>query len=222
MTPDRGGRRRALRQLALGGLGTAGFPGWVEALARLAEARAHEHAQKGPRPVIGNWKPKVLDAHQDETVTVLSELIIPATDTPGAAAALVNRFVDEVLADAEDGARQEFVAGLRWLDARSQERFGAAFVKARPQEQSALLTTLAFGPRDPADEPGRRFFESIKKMTVTGYYTSEVGMAHELRDDGQVFFTEFPGCRHPEHGAAPAPAKAGSPAEVPAVSARGR
>src|SRR5207237_10728956 len=30
------------------------------------------------------WKPLFLDAHQNETLIVLSDLILPATDTPGA------------------------------------------------------------------------------------------------------------------------------------------
>ena len=44
------------------------------------------------------WKPLFLDEHQNETLIVLSDLIIPATDTPGAKEALVNRYIDLVLA----------------------------------------------------------------------------------------------------------------------------
>jgi hypothetical protein len=38
-----------------------------------------------------SWKPFFLDEHQNETLIILSDLIIPATDTPGAKEALVNR-----------------------------------------------------------------------------------------------------------------------------------
>ena len=44
------------------------------------------------------WKPLLLDEHQNETLIILSDLIIPATDTPGAKEALVNRYIDLVLA----------------------------------------------------------------------------------------------------------------------------
>ena len=37
------------------------------------------------------WQPKFFTAAENETVTVLSELIIPETDTPGARAANVNQ-----------------------------------------------------------------------------------------------------------------------------------
>ena len=205
MNTDALGRREALRKLTLGGLGVATLPAWVEALTGIAEARGHEHLA-APAAPAADWKPKLLDAHQDETVATLSELIIPTTDTPGARAALVNRFVDEVLADAAEPDRREFLRGLRWIDGRSNELFGTDFVKASPEQQNALLTILSSDKnRSFQDEIGRDFFKAIKSMTITGYYTSEIGMKQELGDDGQMFFLEFKGCTHPEHGA-PAPA----------------
>jgi len=204
------GRREALRRLTLGRLGTASLPTWVEALTGLAEARGHEHAM-APAAPAADWKAKVLDPHQDETVATISELIIPATDTPGARAALVNRFVDGVVADAPEADRREFLRGLRWMDGRSNELFGADFVKATPDQQTALLTIISSDKnKSLEDEIGRDFFRAIKPMTITGYYTSEVGMKQELGDDGQLFALEFKGCTHPEHGApvpGPAPKK---------------
>ena len=199
------GRREALRRLTLGGLGVASLPAWVEALTGLAEARGHEHAA-APAAPAADWKPKALDAHQDETVATISELIIPTTDTPGARAALVNRFVDEVVADATEADRREFIRGLRWMDGRSNELFGADFVKATPDQQTALLTIISSDKnKSLEDEIGPDFFRAIKSMTITGYYTSEVGLKQELGDDGQLFLLEFKGCTHTEHGA-PAPA----------------
>jgi hypothetical protein len=205
MNTDALGRREALRKLTLGGLGVATLPAWVEALTGVAEAHGHEHLA-APSAPAADWKPKLLDAHQDETVATLSELIIPTTDTPGGKAALVNRFVDEVLADAAEPHRREFLRGLRWIDGRSNELFGADFVKASPEQQNALLTILSSDKnKSLPDEIGCDFFKAIKSLTITGYYTSEVGMKQELGDDGQLFFLEFKGCTHPEHGA-PAPA----------------
>ena len=44
-----------------------------------------------------------------------SELIIPATDTPGAKAALVNRWMDQLLAEGLPTQRNAFLAGLSWM-----------------------------------------------------------------------------------------------------------
>jgi hypothetical protein len=191
------GRREAVRRLALGGLGSAALPAWAEALVAIADERPHRH-----RPAVapaGEWKPAFLDAHQDATVGVISELIIPATDTPGAGAALVNRFIDGVLAAAAEPEQREFLRGLRFLDGRSQALFGLDFVTARPDQQTALLTALSSEKDAVEDEVGRDFFRVVKAMTVTGYYGSEIGLTQELGDNGQMFFLEFEGCRHPEH-----------------------
>ena len=199
-------RREALRRLGRAGLGTASTPLWFESLAALAQDHAHARQQAGPT-ATEDWAPRALDAHQNEMVVALSELIIPATDTPGAKAALVNRFIDAVVDDAEEAYRRSFLRGFEWMDARSRELFGDEFLKSSPEQQAALLTILSSG-RNVAleDQLGVEFFEAVKELTITGYYTSEVGLKQELHLDGQLFFAEFRGCTHPEHGGAPPPA----------------
>lgn len=196
-------RRQALRTLAFGGIGAVAAPAWAEKLvARAREHSEHAHAALASSAEAAPWTPKFLDAHQNETVVVLSELIIPETDTPGAKAVKVNEFIDWVLKDADERDRKEFVKGLAWMDARSQELFGADFAAAAPEQQTALLTILS-SPKNRAleDQVGADFFKAIKALTITGYYTSEIGMTRELGDDGQLFLLEFPGCTHPQHKA---------------------
>jgi glucoside 3-dehydrogenase (cytochrome c) hitch-hiker subunit len=195
-------RRQALRKLAAGGLGAATAPLWSQRLTELAVARAdaHTHVAAAAPAEAAPWTPKFLDAHQNETVVTISELIIPQTDTPGAKAAKVNEFIDSVLSDAQPAERREFVRGLSWMDARAQELFGTDFVSATPEQQTALLTIVSSGKnKSTSDQIGVEFFQAIKGMTVTGYYTTEIGLRQELGEDGNLFFASFPGCQHPEH-----------------------
>ena len=175
-------RREAVRRLALGGLGSAALPAWAETLVSLAEE------QPAGTPTA-DWKPRFFDARQLEAVAHLCERILPETDTPGARAAGVDRFVDSVLAVAGEGQRREFLAGLASVDSRSRQLFTKPFAEATVDQQVELLTLLLSEP----------FFAVIKAMTVTGYYGSRVGLEQELGDDGRMAFAEFPGCRHPEH-----------------------
>lgn len=202
-------RREMLGQTLAGGVGAAVAP-WVASLAEAAEAHA-AHAQ--PAVPAADWTPKILSAHQDATLIELTEMIIPQTDTPGAKGALVNRFVDGVLEEADPRDRREFLRGLSWMDERSRDLFGVDFVSARPEERTALLTIVSSDRnKSLTDQIGVEFFSSVKSMTLTGYYTSEIGLRHELGDDGQVFFAEFKGCTHPEHGG-PGPPPRGKPAK---------
>jgi hypothetical protein len=191
-------RREALRRLAVGGAAAAALPSWVETLSAFALDHAHTHGQRAAAAkTAAAWKPKILTPHQNSTVIALSELIIPQTDTPGAKAANVNRFVDGVLAERATDERaaaesKKFLAGLTALDERAKTEFGKPFVEATPDQQTAMLTKLSTPPVD-------EFFEAIKSMTIIGYYTSEVGMRQEMGDDGTLFFAEFKGCEHPEH-----------------------
>jgi hypothetical protein len=195
-------RRDAMRTLAAAGLGVASVPLWVETLSALAREQApHAHAAMPPAaPAPSPWVPKVLSAHQDQTVTALCELIIPQTDTPGAKAAQVNRFIDAVLKEAAAADRTSFLKGLAWMDARSTALFGKDVISSTPDQQTALLTRLSSEESGAAeDQAGRDFFQALKSMTITGYYSTEIGLRKELGDDGQLVLAEFKGCTHPEH-----------------------
>lgn len=166
------------------------------------------------------WKPRVLDAHQDRTVTVLAELIIPRTDSPGATDAQVNRYIDSMLADSPPSARREFLGGLAWLDGYCNENYGGPFADLQPEQQVEVLKALSSPPSRPIAQPeayeseralagtpadtkaetanlapGARFFRSMKKWTADGYYTSRPGLEQEL-GWGKNPATEPPGCPH--------------------------
>jgi hypothetical protein len=190
-------RRDALRTLAAGTIGAVASTTWVESLSALAQAHAHAAA---PPVAAQGWAPRVLTARQNTTVITLTELIIPETDTPGARAAGVNRFIDGVLHEATPPDRDKFVRGLAWIDERSTALFGTAFADAGVTQQTTLLTRLADADNtDAGDRPGVEFFRAIKSMTISGYYTTEIGLRRELGDDGRLMLAEFEGCTHPEH-----------------------
>lgn len=195
-------RREALRWMVIGPVGAAACgPAWVERLSAAALARP---ASGQPSAGAAGWTPRIFTPHQDATVVELSERIIPQTETAGARAARVNAFIDAVLDDAEAAEREAFLRGLDGIDRRSRAAFGVDFVDAPVREQEALLTRLAAAadaPADaaPEDREGAEFFQAIKRLTVTGYYTSEVGMREELGDDGTLVFDGKAGCAHPEH-----------------------
>ena len=90
------------------------------------------------------WKPLFLDEHQNETLIVLSDLILPATDTPGAKEALVNRYIDLVLAAETPETQRAFLNSLGYLDGESIRRFKAAFRYLSREDQDILLHGLAY------------------------------------------------------------------------------
>jgi hypothetical protein len=165
-------RREALRLLA-GAATLTVLPPALVAYGREA------HARLGTSPSL-----RTLDPHQDATVTAVADLIIPATDTPGAKAARVNEFIDLLLTEwMEEKDRTAFLEGLGDLDSRARGAGGKTFVEGTPEEQTRLLALLEDEAMRMSAQPGQHpepFFRSIKRLTMYGYYTSEIGAAQEL------------------------------------------
>lgn len=149
-----------------------------------------------------NWKPAFLNDGQNETLIALSGVIIPATDTPGAKEALVNRYLDLVLASEPAGSQQKFLDSLTYIDSESQRSFGKEFHSLTQEDQHDLLRPLAY-PLRPSrwgnkdhDYTGVEHFDRLKSMIAVAYYTSEIGQ-RELGWDGSITHGPFQGCEHP-------------------------
>ena len=127
---------------------------------------------------------QVLDPHQSETVATIADMILPATDTPGARAALVHRFIDLLLAEwAPDDDRKQFLEGLADVDARARAASATDFLGATEAQRAAILTALdaeAQERRKAKGDAPPHFFDRMKFLTVFGYCTSEVGATVEL------------------------------------------
>jgi len=142
---------------------------------------------------------QVLDPHQSETVATIAEMIIPATDTPGARAAEVHRFIDLLLAEwAPDDDRKQFLEALADVDARARAASATDFLTATEAQRAAILTALdAEAQAHPQGKTDAQppFFQRMKFLTVYGYCTSEVGATAELHYE--VIPGSFDGCAEP-------------------------
>ena len=165
----------------------------LEAIFSLKEARAQVGQFAGVR---------TLNPHQNATLTTLCELIIPQTDTPGAKGARVNEFIDLLLTEWFDVAEaKEFLRGLDAVDALSRKRFNAEFIACTPDQQTGLMKQwdseamqflqlqkaaaqkAAVKTRPQKNPPlQQNFFYNLKRLTLVGYYTSEIGFSQELGD----------------------------------------
>ena len=156
------------------------------------------HEQLPEQPVL-----RTLNPHQNATVTTISEIIIPQTDTPGAKAARVNEFIDLILTEwYDDEEKSIFLTGLTEVDTRARDLFGKDFVDCGEKLQVEILRALddevaaaraevrrGSSRRRP---PERNFFFMIKQLTLIGYYTSQIGFEQELH--GEIIPARHAGC----------------------------
>ena len=130
----------------------------------------HAHASSPPQPE-GPYTPQFFSADEFETLSRLTELIIPTTDTPGAIGAGVPRYIDGVVS-ANPEHKKRFREGMAWLEHESGRRFRKPFVNLTEAQQVKLLTPLS-GAVDSHRKlgAGERFFAMVKNMTADAVKT---------------------------------------------------
>lgn len=187
-------RRDALKIIGAVGA-TCAFPFAADELygQTVAEHAAHGAMHAPPAPATP-YTPVFFTAPEFAVVTRIADLIVPATETPGAAAAGVPQYIDETVKASSD-LQKRCQGGIAWINAKA----GGDFLKLDETQQIALLTPLCtVADTGKPETPGERLFHTVKNLTVDGYYTSYPGLVQELGYHGNTALASFPGCTH-EH-----------------------
>ena len=109
-------------------------------------------------------------------VTVLSDIILPADGTSGSASqAGVPTFIEFMLKDQPD-MQTPMRGGLKWLDVQSLKMFEKTFLDCSSTQKMSLIDLIAYPLKaKPEYSQGAKFFSLIRNLTLTGFYTSEMG-----------------------------------------------
>lgn len=176
----------------------ARFPGF----SRWSFAQTHKDSQSGAAKPVPVYRPAYFSAPEYRTLEILTELIIPADESPGARDAGVSEFIDFLAASGEKEIREPMREGLRRLDSKAAEQYGAVFAELSSSQQTSILADASrSAPSTQDQQQSHAFFRLIRRYTVMGYYTSRIGLT-ELNFPGLRIYGESPVCPHdddPEH-----------------------
>jgi hypothetical protein len=120
---------------------------------------------------------KFFTPHEMSTIGVLANIIIPADETSGSATdAKVPDFIEFIVKDMPE-KQVPMRGGLHWLDLQSNKRFGNPFTDCSQQQQLTIVDDIAYPNKvKPGMEPGIAFFNLMRNLTASGFYTTEMGL----------------------------------------------
>jgi gluconate 2-dehydrogenase gamma chain len=137
------------------------------------------------------FTPKAFNAHEFKTLERLSDFIVTAdAHSPGAIAAHAAEWIDYMASNCPELA-EIFTGGFAWLDHDMQRRYGADFVDAKLEQQTAMLDLIAVQKNEaPENAAGIHFFRWARNLVLDAYYTSPIGIK-ELGYMGNTAVSEF-------------------------------
>lgn len=111
------------------------------------------------------------------TIAVLADIIIPKDAVSGSATdAGVPAFIEFIVKDMPQH-QTPMRGGLRWLDVESLKRFEKSFVSLTPEQRIQIVDDIAYPDKvKPGMKQGVSFFNLMRNLTATGFYTSEMGV----------------------------------------------
>lgn len=178
-------RRESLKSLLVGAAGvtlvTNGCAPGEEAVAEQPKAnglygRTPEELEHDQR--IYDSKP-FFNEMELATMAVLCDIILPSTPTAGGANdAEVPAFIEFIVKDLPT-QQLPMQGGIMWLNGESVKRFTKPFVEVSNEQQIAIIDDIAYPDPDkktPQFEAGRAFFTRMRNLTLTGYYTTKMGI----------------------------------------------
>jgi hypothetical protein len=120
---------------------------------------------------------KFFSEHEMATIAVLSDIIIPKDEVSGSATdAKVPDFIEFMVKDKPE-LQTPMRGGLRWLDLQMAKQYNKPFKDCTSQQQIAMVDAIAYPAKaKPEMRQGVNFFNLMRNLTASGFYTSEMGI----------------------------------------------
>lgn len=124
-----------------------------------------------------NSEPAFFNDHERLTLILLADIIIPKDEVSGGASdAKVIDFIEFIVKDIPEH-QVPMRGGLRWLDMQCLNRYGQSFVGSSAQQQLEMVKEIAYPFKaKPEMHQGVTFFNRMRNLTATGFYTSKIGI----------------------------------------------
>ena len=177
-------RRDSLKALTVGTIGAAALidgckPVEVKKVANQSVAdgfildRQPEELKQYDKVVSSTF----FSEHEMATITILADIIIPRDEVSGSATdAKVPEFIEFIVKDMPDH-QTPMRGGLRWLDLHASKRYEKSFKSCSQEERISIVDEIAYPKKaKPEVAQGVAFFNLMRNLTATGFYTSKIGV----------------------------------------------
>ncbi len=181
-------RRKSIKTLVVGGFSI----GVVAEACKLHEDSPVAPSQKDKEALVSGLnrmkeeiafenkieaEPAFFSPAEMATITLLGDIIIPRDEISGSASdAKVPDFFEYIVKDMPEH-QTPLRGGLRWLDVQCLNRYGNVFTGCSNTQQMEMINEIAFPNKaKPEMLQGVAFFNLMRNLTATGFYTSEIGV----------------------------------------------
>lgn len=174
-------RRKYLKTLAVGSVGAGILIQSCEpAQKETASQPAKASIDRTPDELARDQKLKsetFFNEHEMATIAVLADIIIPKDDKSGSATdAGVPDFIEFIVKDKPE-LQTPMRGGLRWLDLQCMKRYDKSFIDCGNDQQIEMIDEIAFPEKaKPELQQGVAFFNTMRDLTATGFFTSKIGI----------------------------------------------
>jgi gluconate 2-dehydrogenase gamma chain len=173
-------RRKYLKTLAVGSIGATALLQSCETPAKKEPELPKFTIDRTPDELAREHKllsETFFDEHEMKTIRILVDIIIPKDDVSGSATdAKVPEFIEFIVKDMPNH-QVPMRGGLKWLDIQCMKRFNADFASCSSAQQIEMVDEIAFPEKaKPAMKQGVAFFNQMRDLTATGFFTSEIGI----------------------------------------------
>ncbi|MBC7507720.1 MAG: gluconate 2-dehydrogenase subunit 3 family protein [Ferruginibacter sp.] len=120
---------------------------------------------------------KFFTAQEMAAITILADIIMPKDEVSGSASdAKVPDFIEFNVKDMPEH-QIPMRGGLRWLELQSLNSFDKSFAAITQQQRLKIVDEIAYPDKAKATmKQGVAFFNLMRNLTLTGFYTSEIGV----------------------------------------------